>query len=266
MAAMYCAGFLALYLERYVSGRSFSKRHVFAAIGISLVLLMVVSSTAIFALVGTVVVFFLIALYSLAFLHRSQRLKRLLLFVVLLAAILALIYLISGGVRREIDDSIRLLTTDRIDYELIDGPRLATEMYALQVFVDTLGFGVGFGSNLSWTIWGYVLGSTGIIGAALLGLFAIRVAGLFKRALYRDPLGDPSRQTLREFAMFGVGLLLTGLVSIPLLLQPVMWITLGLITGASVRLLLRERRPAGLGARTALARRGSIGGFVKTPE
>jgi fatty acid desaturase len=112
---------------------------------------------------------------------------------------------------------------------------MAVEYMSLQVLVDSGGLGVGLGSNQSLTLLGYVLSNTGIVGLLFLGWFAYSVTKLVQKTLKGLRFGGIEYRNMHAWLVCTVCLLLMGLIGIPILLVPNIWIVIGILTGLSFR-------------------------------
>lgn len=111
--------------------------------------------------------------------------------------------------------------------------RLAGGMFAMTVFTSTMGLGAGLGTNQSVTLGTYVAASLGVPGMVLLGTFVWSSAKLAYAGIKKN------RDLALDWAVVG-GQLVVGLIGVPTLLEPSVWIILSL---ALAKTLIAIREP-----------------------
>jgi hypothetical protein len=104
--------------------------------------------------------------------------------------------------------------------------RLAVDSLAFQDLVETGGLGVGWGSTRGSSLLFHLLGNVGVWGVALLAWFASRVKYKLARA---EPI--PAR-TFIGLAL--IGNLLGGLIAVPDIISPTIWLLLGILIAMAV--------------------------------
>jgi hypothetical protein len=160
---MYCVGFLAEYL----TGKGGSFRVILSLLAIGLT----ASSGALFALV--------ICLLAFAILHspfrypwyiKIRQMKRIawITFLIVTPVVLALV--VSPSYR----EALIGLTVSKGETGSFAN-RTASDLYGLQLFVQTYGLGLGLGSNRSSSLFTTLLSCVGLLGALAFGMFYLKL-------------------------------------------------------------------------------------------
>ena len=139
----------------------------------------------------------------------------------------------SENLRDKILQSVDLMVVDKLATDA--GKRGEVELNALRVFRDSYFLGGGLGSNECFTVGGYLLSNTGIVGAVLVGLFAWSTLKLTRTTLDTAPIQDSISTDIISLLFFLWGLLLAGLVGVQLLFQPILWLAIAMLVGGCLK-------------------------------
>jgi len=139
---------------------------------------------------------------------KSSKLRWILL---LLAVVIAGYYLYSSP---DLVDAIMAMTIDKINSYSFWG-RLAREVHAVIVFVNTYGLGAGLGSNRSSGLITTMLSSVGLVGTFVFGFALYRIAKLFP--------GVSAPRSLQVGYWALLGMILSEIIGVPDINRPVLW-------------------------------------------
>ncbi len=227
-AAMFLSGFVGLLLGQFVYGKHSVLK--ITELLVSILLLLGTTSTAgLFALGLLGGVFLFTArevIFGKRWIYYWPRLGALMMALCLIAGGAMVL---SDGLRAKILQSIDLMVIDKLATDA--GKRGEVELNALRVFKDSYFLGGGLGSNECFTVGGYVLSNTGLIGGILVGLFGLNLLKITRRTLASNPLPDALLTDIRSLVLFIWGLVLAGIVGVQILFQPILWITVAMLVG-----------------------------------
>jgi hypothetical protein len=231
-AAMFLSGFVGLLLGQFVYG----KRSTLTMIELLVAILLVLSTTStsgLFAL-GLLGVVFLVtsrdSVFGKRWIHYWPKLVAL---ALALCLITVGVMVLSDNLHDKILQSINLMVVDKLATDA--GKRGEVELNALRVLRDSYLLGGGLGSNECFTVGGYVLSNTGVIGGILIGLFAWSTLKLTRKTL-NAKLGPGAALTdIKSLVLFLWGLVLAGLVGVQLLFQPILWIAVAMLVGGCLK-------------------------------
>src|SRR5262249_36138627 len=116
---------------------------------------------------------------------------------------------ISEGLRDKILQSVDLMVVDKLTTDA--GKRGEVELNALRVFWDSYMLGGGLGSNECFTVGGYILSNTGIIGGILVSLFGWSTLKLAKQTIEHCALPAHFLTDIKSLLLFLWGLVLAGI-------------------------------------------------------
>ncbi len=177
---------------------------------------------------GAVIGGFLLA-WTSSSAFRKGRPGRLLMLTVIMAVAIIGASILSDSVRYEVETIANLQVFNKIEDERSSpAGRYRVESNAWAVLISSYGFGVGLGSNMSYTLVGYVASNLGVPGILLFGWLLRRTWGMSPSLLDYNSAGHPSIMLLKLGMLAALS---AGLVGVPLLQQPVWWALLGSYVG-----------------------------------
>ena len=183
-AAMYMVGFFGFVTAMYIHGKR-SGLLLFGVVSTFLMVMLIGSSGGLIILALVASYLMLCGTVSLLQLrHKKYRRFFKPLGVIVICCVLPLV--VFPNLLDILSLGLKFLLLDKLQTGS-GAERMATEYMSLQVFVDSYGLGTGLGSNKSWTLPGYILSNTGMIGLLLLGWFALSVTKLAQRTLNCAP-------------------------------------------------------------------------------
>jgi hypothetical protein len=231
-AAMFLSGFVGLLLGQFVYG----KRGILTMIELLVAVLLVLSTTStagLFAL-GLLGAVFLSTERASIFGRRWKYYWPKLAFLTMsLSLIGGCAMVFSEHLRDKILQSFDLMVVDKLATDA--GKRGEVELNALRVFWDSYLLGGGLGSNECFTVGGYVLSNTGIVGGMLVGLFGWGILRLTNKTLKINSIPRSEMTDIRSLLLFLWGLVLAGVVGVQLLFQPILWIATAMLVGVCLR-------------------------------
>lgn len=196
---MYCVGFLAQYL----SGKAGAIRLIVSLAAIGLV----ASGGSLLALILIIPVLLACHFpFRFPWYIDMQRMKKLAYVVLILAAPLALALLASSGYR----DALLVNTLSKSDSGSFIN-RTASDLYAIQLLIQTHWIGVGLGSNRASSLLPTLLSNVGVVGGVTFGVFYIK---LFAKL--------PGEHKWLKWA--GIALLLNMCIGIADVTIPILWL------------------------------------------
>jgi hypothetical protein len=231
-AAMFLSGFVGLLLGQFIYG----KRGVLKMIEvlIAIVLLLSTTSTAGLFALGLIAIVFLItarrALFGSRWMYYWPRLLAL---VGTLGLIASMAIALSDNLRDKIVQSIDLMVVDKLATDA--GKRGEVELNAMRVLWDSHLLGSGLGSNECFTVGGYILSNTGVLGALLVVLFGWSLLKLTENTLQTALIPEPIVIAIKSLRLFLWGLVLAGVVGVQLLFQPILWISIAMLVGVCLK-------------------------------
>ncbi|HTM52145.1 MAG TPA: hypothetical protein VL285_25795 [Bryobacteraceae bacterium] len=231
-AAMFLSGFVGLLLGQFVYG----KRSLLTMIELLVAVLLVLSTTStagLFALGLLGAVFLATERGAIFGIHWKYYWPKLAFFTISLSLIGGCAMAFSEHLREKIIQSIDLMVVDKLATDA--GKRGEVELNALRVFWDSYLLGGGLGSNECFTVGGYVLSNTGIVGGMLVVIFGWSTLKLAKRTLRINSMPESAARDVRSLLLFLWGLVLAGAVGVQLLFQPILWIATAMLVGVCLR-------------------------------
>jgi hypothetical protein len=232
-AAMYMVGFFGFVTAMYIH-RKRSRLLLFGVVTTFLMVMLIGSSGGLIILALVTSYLVLNGIFSLLKLQGLKEYRKFFkpLGIIAICCILPLV--VFTNILDMLSLGFKVLLLDKLQTGS-GAERMATEYMALQVFVDSYGLGTGLGSNQSWTLPGYILSNTGMVGLLLLGWFALSVTKLAQRTLKELRSGGIEYGNIHAWLFSAVCLLLIGFICVPILLVPNIWIVIGILTGLSFR-------------------------------
>jgi len=218
--AMYCIGFLAEYL----AGKGGAFRVILSLVAIGLI----TSSGALFAL--AICLFALAIRYSpfrFPWYIKIRQAKRLAWISFLLVTPLVLALVVSSGYRETL-----------MGYTVSKGEtgsfvnRTASDLYALQLVVQTHGLGLGLGSNRASSLLSTLLSCVGVLGTLAFGMFYFR---LFANL--------PEEYAWLRWAAFA--LLLNMCIDISDVTIPILWVPILMAVPLSLNRVVARQKLSG---------------------
>lgn len=224
IAAAYLGGGFGLAVAKLVYVRR-GVRPMLKCLLLGAITLSVISTSSVVILAATLL------FYSISSL-KTKRLRqagiRLLALCLLLLAIPLSILLVSEQARDEAELAVNYLLLNKFDSTTDASFRSRTviERNAVDVFENSYGMGAGLGSNVAFTMPGYIASSTGTIGLGLCAWFARRLWRAYRRAVLQNGI--------RELGGAATGLMIGGLAgSHQLVFVPIWYLVLGTLIAAS---------------------------------
>lgn len=227
-AAMFFVGFAGFLLARYL----YASRRVlrlFEFLASIVILALMTSTTGWFAGGALLSILAIRVLWTVADENGRHRAFRVAIVVFVVGVVIVFPLALSKTLRESASTSFYWMVIDKVRND--SGDRGAIEARAARVFVDSYFLGVGLGGNEAFTLGGYLLSNTGIIGTFIALIFVFRLRSR-TRAIVRSEnrwfVAAAGVQSLRAFVS---GVFLSGLIGVPILFQPVFWLSLALLIG-----------------------------------
>ena len=225
-ASLYVAGCFAYNMWLYLRRRSLSALRGVAVLVTVVMTVVLTSTTGYFA-----VVFLAVGFGGGVLLNFTRGRGRGTAFrfagVAFVLGILLLVTLLTvPRLQEDVATLYDLMVRDKIATDA--GGRLEHEFFAYRVFFETYGIGAGLGSNEAFSLGSYVVSNLGSLGVILLLWFAYR---LFKA---QRSGASVSPNSLAAVWPFTIGLVLAGLIGVEIMIEPSVWVLLGLALGGTV--------------------------------
>ncbi|MEK7751622.1 MAG: hypothetical protein AAB654_06865 [Acidobacteriota bacterium] len=226
VAAPMLCGYLAYVMAEYLHLRRVAV-HLLKCTLVCAVIFALTSTTAYAAALMIVIYSLLRGIAKMLMKAQVAALTRPVLLVAVVMVCFLVVYL-SPSLAVHTSEMLRANVTDKVGADA--GNRIALERFAIGLAVETYGFGAGLGSNVSFTVWGYLLSNTGLIGVILMFCLGMKVYGHYNRwRKCATSVGDG--HNVRLVGAMLCGFVVAGSIGSQILFEPALWVLLGLIVG-----------------------------------
>jgi hypothetical protein len=241
IAAAYLGGGFGLMLAEVLYGQRSALAWVKCWL-LGVILLSVVSTSSA-VILGAILLFYLITSVGSGWRRVATRIVAL---VLILLAVPLPILVVSPQARDEVDLAINYFVLNKFSTtEQTPNSRMVLEKNAVEVFESSGGLGAGLGSNVTFTVQGYIASNTGILGLGLCAWFVRRVRKAYRAALHVTEHGGGAVVEMRKLGGAMVGVIAGGLAgSHPLLFTPIWYLLLGVMIAGSHTTMIHAPLPA----------------------